>query len=550
MPEQQIDDKRAADIVRMAEHEKFKATNFRNLYQQVADLMYPVENQITNKKTPGEDKSLDVRDPTAIWALNRATAGFISAWIPKERNFFGIRVKNRQIGELDNVKRWCALATQIAHDEMFESNYMSQLQQTIKSTIGFGTGCNYSEWSNTTMGLSFKDWHISMFTLKQNAQGRVDTVIIEYSLTARQAANEFKNPGEEITKNANDLKDESKLHQFIHVVRPRSNRNVQLVNDLNKPFESLFVNVKEKRVVEEGGFDEFPFAVPRWERSSSEKYGRGCGTTVLSAVKELQWMRRSFVEVGELYAHPPLWKKSNDVEGEINMSPDGITNVMDRDAFGAVDQRAMGNFLVTKDMLEFQQNMIKNDGFYNDIFSQFRDLKGDRRVTLELELRNQEGLDQLGTPVTNMEGELFTPQATRAIMLLIRNGRIPMPPPELQGQAFGIEYMGKLAMAMKQYQARGFMQFTQTLAELDPVFPGAKDMVSMERALPDIAIAMGLKVEHLATPEEIAAKRQKRAQDEQQAKIAQIAEIGSKAYKNTAGAPEEGSPAAMVGAMG
>ena len=512
--------------------------------------MYPVENQITTKTTPGEDKSLLIRDPTAVLALNRATAGFIAAWIPKDREFFGIYIKNKRIAELDNVKRWCAMAVRIAHEEIFESNFMQQLQQTVKAAIGFGTGCLYSEWDNKTQGLNFKDWHISTYTIKQNTKGQVDTVIIKYELTARQASEEFKNPGAQVLKDVGETENESKLHTFIHIVRPRIKRNVMFVDSLNMPFESVFVNVKEQEIVDEGGFEELPFAVPRWEKSSMEKYGRGQGTVMLSAVKELQQMRKDFIECGNRWNHTPLEAVDNNIEGEINMSPDGITHVLERHSFGAVDQVSLGSFPITKDMLEFQQNLIKNEGFYNDIFSQFRNLQGDRRVTLELELRNQEGLDQLVAPVINMEGELFTPSLSRDILLLIRNGRIPPPPPELSGQAFGIEYMGKLAMAMKQYQARGFMQLTQVVAALDPVFPEAKDTINADRALPDIARALGVKVEHLSTPEEIAAKRQQRAKDLQEQKMLQAAQVASKSYNEMKDKPEEGSPSgALVGAM-
>ena len=63
-------DKKAEEIIRIADFENGKASNFMNLYQQVADLMYPLENQITFATTPGADKSYDIRDPSAIFALD------------------------------------------------------------------------------------------------------------------------------------------------------------------------------------------------------------------------------------------------------------------------------------------------------------------------------------------------------------------------------------------------------------------------------------------------------------------------------------------------
>lgn len=542
-------DERAKQIISMQQHEERKAANFRNLYQQVADLMYPCENQITGQRTPGEDKSLEVRDPTAIFALDDMVAGLIGTWIPSGQHFFGIKVKDRQTASIDRVRRWLALATDITHDEMFESNFMLQLHDTVKALAAFGTGNIYSEFDTKTLGLNYKDWHISTYTIKQNAKGQVDTVILKYELTARQASEEFEKPGEQILKDIADIEKESTLHPFIHIVRPRIKRNVMFTDNLNMPFESVFVNVKEQNTIEEGGFEEFPNAVPRWEKSSIEKYGRGRGTAMLSAVKELQQMHKDFIECGNRWNHPPREVVDNNIEGEVNNSPDALNHVTEIGSIRALDQTLMGNFPISKDMLEFQQEII-NKGFYKDIFVQLAQLKGDRRTTVEIEARLKEGLRRLVSPVSRMESELFTPLITRSILLLIRNGRIPYPPPELRGQRFGIEYMGELAMAMKTYQARAFTQFASLVVGLEPSFPDAKDTISMDRALPEIALTMGVKVEHLATEDEIAAKRQARQAELQQQRMLQLAQTAGGAYKDTSKRAEEGSPAEeLVGAM-
>lgn len=538
-------DKRAEAIIRLADLEKTKAQNFLNLYQQVADLIYPLENQITSFTTPGRDKSLDIRDPTAMFALDDMVAGLIGTWIPAGRLFFGLRVKNRQIAEFDHIKRWLALATQITHDEMFESNFMLQLHDTVKALCSFGTGNLYSEWNNKLLKLNYKDHHISTYTIKQDAQGNVDTVILEYVLTARQATDEFVNPGPKVTEKVQDLRTESDKFTFIHIVRPRINRNVMLVDKLNMHFESVFVNKTEKIIVEEGGFEELAFAVPRWEKSSCEKYGRGRGTILLSAVKELQQMHKDFIECGNKWNNPPLEAVDANIEGEVTTSPGGINHVSDINSIRGLQNQIAGNFPITKEMLEFQQTLIR-EGFYSDIWRQFGQLKGDRRVTLEIEARLKEGLRRLVSPVTRMEAELFTPLITRSVLLLIRNGRIPYPPPELRGQAFGVEYMGELAMAMRDFQARAFTQFANLVIALDPAFPDAKDSINMDRALPDIGITMGMKVEHLSTEEEIAAKRQARAQQLQQQQLMEAAKVAGKAYKDTSQKAEEESPASEM----
>lgn len=536
---------KAVEIIQMASLEKNKAINMLNLYQQFADLGYPVENQITTKRTYGEDKSLDVRDPTAIFALDRATSGFIGAWIPRERYFFNILVGNRQIAGMDDVRRWCALAVQIAHDEIFKSNYMTNLHNTVKSAIGFGTGNNYSEWDAKSQMLNFTDWHVSYYTFKQNERGMVDTMILQYERTARQLSSQFDNPGEKVLKSVEKLNTESEMYSVIHVVRPRINRNYMLIDKMNMPWESIFVNVKEKHIMKEGGYEEFPFAVPRWEKASCEKWGRGRGLAMLSFIKELQQMRMDITESRNRRNRPPYEVVSNNVEGEVNLKPDGRTNVSERGSITPLGAAFNGNPNDEAAQLEEKKQMI-NEGFYADIFSQFSNLKGDRRVQLELQLRNEETMAQLISPVARMESELFTPQISRIILLLIRNGRIPAPPTVLRGQTFGIEYMGRLAMAMRDMQARGFERAMMLVGNMAAVFPEVRDQINLDRAMPDLLINYGMKAEHLNTPEEKEAIRRKRQQEIAEQKAAMAAQVTSDAYGKTTAKPEDGSAAQMA----
>jgi hypothetical protein len=538
-------DERAEQIIDMQKREEAKAWNFRSLYQQVADLMYPLENQITTYLYPGTDKSVDVRDPTAIFALDDMVSGLIGTWIPSGRLFFSLKVKDRKTSEIDRVKRYLSYATQITHDEMFDSNYMLQLQQTVKSLVCFGTGNLYTEWSTKLGGLNYKDYHISLYTIKENSKGQVDTVILKFTMSARQAAQEYSNPGTKVQIAALDPKKESDKFEFIHIIRPREKRNIMFTDNTNMPFESIVVSVKDKEIIEESGFPEFPCSVARWEKSSCEKYGRGRGTVLLSAVKELQQMHKDFVECGNRWNRPTLEVVDDDIEGEVTLIPGDINHVAKRGSIGGLQNQLAGNFPITKEMLEFQQNIIK-EGFYNDVFRQFGQLQGDRRVTLEIQARLREGLRRLVSPVVRSERELFTPHIIRSVLELIRNGVIPYPPTELQGQTFGIEYEGELAMALKDYQSRAFMNLTATVSELEGVFPGAKDIINIDRALPDIAITMGVKAEHLSTPEEINAAKQARMARQQQQDMLAAAQVAGRAYKDTSKKAEDESPAAQL----
>lgn len=539
-------DERAKEVIKEQEREEQKASNFRNLYQEVADHMLPRENQIIGVRTPGEDKSKQIFDPTAMLDLQDMASGLSAAFFPPGELAFGLTVKDREIANIDRVKRYLALATQIAHDELFASNFMLQLNETLSSLIGFGTGCLYSEWDKKSLGLNFKDWDVSFYTIKQNSAGLVDTLILKYPLTARQAVQEFRdNAGKKVLEAASKSETESKKFDFIHRVGPRTKRNRQFTDFMNMPHESLFINVEEQTTVEEGGFDEFPYAVPRWKKSSNEKYGRGQGTIALSVSKELQQMHADFVECGNKWNNPPRQTLAGAVEGKVDVRPGANNIVSQTDAIKALDQGIRGNFPITKEILEFIQDIIHRI-FFVDVFAPLARLTGDRRNMLEIRERIKQAVKKLASPLYRLQSELLTPNIKRDILLLIRNGKIPYPPPELQGRGFGIEYISELALAMRDQQARAFVQFADLISVLDPVFPGAKDIINIDRALPDIGFTFGMKAEHLSTPEEITAAREQRAADLAAKQALEAAQIAAQGYGQTTKAPEEGSLAGAI----
>jgi hypothetical protein len=252
-------------------------------------------------------------------------------------------------------------------------------------------------------------------------------------------------------------------------------------------------------------------------------------------------MRKDYMELSNrLSGHSPYEVVSNNVEGEVNMKPDGRTDVAERGSINPLHPAIQGNFGVNTEALQDQRELIRN-GFYGDTFSQFGSMTGDRRTTLEIQLRYQEGLRQLVSPVSRFESEDFTPQLSRVISELIRAGRIPAPPPELRGQSFAIEYMGELAMAMRDLQSRGFERGMLLMGQMSTVFPDVRDEINLGRVMPDILLNYGMKVEHLNTPEEKQVLQQQRAEAQQKIEQMQAAQVAADAYGKGTKAPEEGS---------
>lgn len=545
-----MEDARAKKIIALRDRELAKQANKRSLWQETADLEFPRENQITNIQASGMDKSKNIFNTVAVFDSQDMASGLSAAFIPSGQLFFGLKAKDRELNENDGVRRYLSIATEITHDELFESNFMLQFNETLRSLVVLGQGNLYSEFDTKWMKLNFKDWDVAFYQIRENSKGVVDTMILSFPLTARQAKQEFgDNAGSKVLEDANDEKKEDKVYPFIHIVRPRIKRNIMLTDFMNMPFESLFVNEKEKIIVEEGGFEEFSFAAARWMKSSSERYGRGQGTECLASVKRLQQMERDFSECGNKWNNPPK-EVLEHFEGTVRVTPGALNFVKEKGTIRGIEQTALGNFPITKEMIELKEQEIHR-AFYADVFMPLAmPESGDRRTRIEIYKRFEQAAKKLAMPLYRLQSELLTPTITRCVLLLIRNGKIPYPPPELQGEGFGIEYISELALALRNQQANAFQQFAAFVGEMEGIFPGVKDNIDADTAVRRMGRAFGVAEEDLATEDEVAAKRQARAEQLQKQELMAAAQVAGKAYKDTSGAAEEGSPAeALIGAM-
>ena len=532
----------AEKLIAQFNAEEAKAANFRNLYQETADLVFPRENQITSVQTPGAEKTDRIVDTTAIMASQEMASGLSQNLVPPGQPFFALQATDREVNKAERVRRYLSEISDITHEHLFSSNFLMQLNETLRSLSVFGTGCLFSQYD---LGLNFIDYDIGNYVIMENSKRRVDQIFVKFCYTATQAFEKWgEKAGGLVVDAMKDSKTSNKTFEFLHYVAPRGTGNPLLKNNINMPFASYYIAIKDKIEIEEGGFEEFPYHVVRWSKSSNEVWGRGQGTFALPDVRMLQWMKAGLIECANKLNNPPL-EVLESFEGEVRVGPGQINNVLELGSIRALQRDALGNFPISKDILLMQQEDVKNL-FFNDIFKQLSDLKGDRRTTLEIRERIGEGLQRLGPPIGRINEELFTPLINRNVFLLLRNGRLPEPPQELLGQDFKIEYIGRLALELKSHQARAAQGWVGDIASMAEAFPDALDVVNVDSTVKLLGTTRGVNVENINTDEVIAAKRKARADQIAQQQALEMAQAAGKTYKDASGAAEAGSPAAAL----
>ena len=535
------------EVIETRNRELNRQANIRTLWQDTADYVYPYVN-ITSSVTPGTPRTREIYDTTPMLDAEDMVSNLKHILFPAGQKFFAIDVGDGKLP--DNIQRYISMLTEVAHDRIFNSNFITELDEDLRSLIIFGPSPMFSEWTPKT-GLNYRTTTIGSYQLLENSKKLVDGIIITVYYNPHQAIEEFGEDkvGEEIVKAYNDIKKRNEKFEFIYIIKPRDIINPSLSPDTsgNMAWSEQIVNVKEKLIVYEGGYRQFPYPTARWKRPADEKDGRGIGTEMLPQIKVLNRQSRDFHEVGNKFANPARETLSS-FNGKFRTFPGANNIVRELPSSRPVDSGLNGNFNITETALDRQTKIIDR-AFYKDAFNPIEDLTGDRRTTLEIRERTRSKWPKIGTPVARIWYEQIAPLIERSIMLLIRNGEVPQPPAELNGVNFGLDFVSPFALELRSQQSKAFQEWALIVGELEGKFPGAIDNVDSDDAIQRLGRTLGVNTEDMASEEQRDEKRQIRADKEQQELALQMAQVGGQAYQAGTKSPEEGSPAeALMGA--
>jgi hypothetical protein len=332
-----------------------------------------------------------------------------------------------------------------------------------------------------------------------------------------------------------------KEHEIIHAVYPRG--DVAGKGAKRKPIASIYYHKGTKALLSEGGFDDFPFMVPRFVKDSVSIYGRSPAMTALPDVKMLNKMSETTIRAAQKQVDPPLMAPDDGfmlpirtTPGSLNFYRAGTRDRLEPLQIGANNPLGLN--------MEEQRRQAIRQAFYVD---QLLLAQGQSMTATEVLQRNEEKMRMLGPVLGRLQSELLQPLISRAFALLLRSGQLPPAPEELQGQDIDIEYVSPLAKAQKltdlQSMLRGFEVMMQ-VAEIAPVM----DYLDTDRLVQYLVEVTGIPARVIRSDEEVARIRRQAAQAAQQQQQQQAVMMESEVAKNVA--PFVKATGMMPGAQG
>lgn len=517
-------DKLADKIVNEFEMHRSLRSLYENPWQEIKDLVRPGAPSFNRNTVPGDLGTEYIYDSTAVQCCVQLAGGLQSYLTGPSERWFNITTQDPDILDDDEVLFWLEVVSNAVFTaySLDSVNFNPQLFEQYKDLAGFGNGVIYQDWDVYHNRLRFRSFPLADCFFAENFQGQVDTLYRRCFYNRRQAIQEFGQ--DTLPQKLLDEKDSSKKFTFIHAVYPRTDRQYGRLDSKGHAYASCWVSLEFKQVVKESGFKQFPYHVPRWDKSSGEVYGRGPAHNCLGDIKMLNLMEKYHLKSVQKNVDPPLMSPDDGFIMPIRTSPGSIIFYESgtQDRLEPLETKA-------RPELSFETNEQKRESirqaFYIDLLRMFR--KKERQTAYEIADFRDEGLRILGPMIFRAQSELLGPMLRRTYELLWEAGMLPPPPERLaKGSQLKIEYISPAAKAQTGAQSLNVSRFLQDLLPLYQINPEIVDVINWDEYTKRMAIWRDVSRTVIRPQQLIEQIREERKAQQQ---IAQAAEVGATA---------------------
>jgi hypothetical protein len=529
-------EQRARDAIRRWDTLKSARTNFEQQWQEIAELVRPNRADFTVTRMPGEKRGLQQFDASSATMLGQLAAGLWGSVTNSATEWFQVQHPDPVLGDLDDVKQWLDDARLIMQDALGAEGqrFYTEALEFYADLGAFGTSLFYVDGEPGERRITYSTRPLTECCIDQDDRGRVDTVIRRFEWTARQAVQHWGNRAGKAALKAVEHRPDDRF-VYLHVVQPNADRDPRRLDARGKGWQSLHISVQDMAVVQEGGFEEFPYMVARWGTASRGLYGDSPAMQALTDIKVLNTIERTKLVAGQKAADPPLLASDeNDMRG-IRVQPGGIT-------YGGVDingnprvrpLQTGADFRIFEGMAEQKRQAIR-EAFHNTLMQMAQ--RPNITATEVLEVK-EERLRMLGPQLSRIETEFLDPLTRRVFALLYRAQAFPPLPEALMMDArVKVEYVSQLAVAQRSGAAASVMRVMQSVLPLAQSRPEVLDVFDFDAAARAIAEGYGLPPKLLRDPRVVEAERQQRAQAAAQAEEAAQLAASARPARDAAGA--------------
>lgn len=517
---------RADQLIQQYEQLLSGRTNIESYWQTLHDYFY-IESQDVNKtySVGNELDSSFLWDSTTLESSDVFASGFMNYLTPPTSKWFRLRHKDPKLSENKAIGDFLEQVTDEVNYVINRSNFYDQMFPSYKSSGVYGTSLIFEE-EDIQDEARFYNMPLKQVVFSEDAKGRACEYFIEFEYTALQAASRWgeKALSEEMQKEIRERAPDKK-HKFLLFIGKRYIREIQKTDKKNMPIESVWVDVKARQIIEEGGYNEFPAMVHRFDKRPNLPWGFSPAMKSLPFARLLNAMAKTNLRAMMKHTDPPIALPNNAFIAPFNMNPRAV-NYYKKDVMGGKDIFPFGNYGDPANGLnavEYYSHKVKSL-MYNDVFLGFSNITKEMNNPEVME-RINEKMTMLGPAVGRYLSEVLNPIVQRTIGILARKGRLPdMPDEMMDNPFFEIDFVGALAQAQRRSELNTLITGLTMIGQMAPMTPEVLDKLNADRVVDEVWSITGAPVSVLRDDSEIKDIREHRAeQTMKQQQMAQVA---------------------------
>ena len=249
-------------------------SNWEGIWNDITQYILPNRGDFTVTRAKGTPRTDLIYDGTGPWANEQLAAGLAGFLTSPTQRWFKLRCTDKDLDQEKPVRAYLEQVETILYDHVFNSphtNFAPQTHELYLDIGAFGTSVMMIE--DLPSGITFQTFHLGNCYIAEGMDGKVNTVYRTYIMTARQILEKYTDrfSPEQIEQFKKKPYEE---HECLHAVEPNDDFLPDSVKNTNKEYVSVFIFLgSEKAILEESGYDVFPYVVPRWQKSMAVDQG-------------------------------------------------------------------------------------------------------------------------------------------------------------------------------------------------------------------------------------------------------------------------------------
>ena len=408
----------------------------------------------------------DIYDSEMVQASFEFSNLFYSYLTNPASKWFSI-VLDEELMKSPGVKDYLELVEKKVASVLAQSNFYSTIHQSYRSLTA-GNCVVYREKDDKDI-VRYYALPLSECYYEYDKQNRINSMYRKVRKTPLQLIEEFPNT---VAKQVRDNEKNNKTNTMVnclHVVRPRWQRDISKKDKKNKAFESVWIDLDNKTILSEDGYDKFPYFVGHYLRDPHSPYSYGPAHLCFYDAKSLNQLALSL-----------LRRASKEADPVVNLPHDGYILPYLQDP-GSINYRTSDD---PKDKAEYMMpppasaavNETVNDArgkikraFFVDLYRSIID-STKRMTRLEVEQHIADRAPMLGPAIWNLTTDFVNLMIEDVIEILIDQEELEGLPEALSGKAFTLKYLSPLAKAQQvsEYQSlQAFLQFLGGAAQFN-----------------------------------------------------------------------------------